>query len=227
MVIRFSKSEADKPRGIILTTKCAEELEAIRKRNKACQAETVSPALGQIEQKSISHHASKDLVHTGSKIRIGTHDIEGQEIRLSISHDGVYSTAVAISQLDDFGTIHTEQENDGCAAFREAESEMGDDKLQRAEARRGYKRHDVHKQAFKRLDLRKAGEAGQTTNTLPGSTHYVGEQKRTDLNKDDENVEKAETSFEDVPQATAWSDHWGVDKQLESSIVKGKKPPWA
>lgn len=164
MVIRFSKSEADKPRGIILTTKCAEELEAIRKRNKACQAETVSPTLGHIEQKSNSHHASKDLVETGSKIRIGTHDIEGQEVRLSISHDGVYATAVAIAQLDDFGTIPTEQENEGCAACRKAEFEIGDDKLQRAKAPRGHDRQDVDKHAFKRLDLRKEGEAGQTTN---------------------------------------------------------------
>ncbi|TID20511.1 hypothetical protein E2P81_ATG05148 [Venturia nashicola] len=123
MIIRFSKTEADKPRGIILSTKCANEFEAIRKRNRSCQAETASPTLEAIEQKPDSQSASEDTVETCSKTRIGTYDIEGQEVRLSISHDGVYATAVAISQLDGLGTGQWE-ENDARAASRKAEFEL-------------------------------------------------------------------------------------------------------
>lgn len=171
MIIGFAKTDADKPRGIILTTKCAKELEAIRKRNRVCVAETPLPRPEAIEQKPDSHPVSKDMVETDSKIRIGTHDIEGQEVRLSISHDGAYATAVAISPLDDLGMLQMVRENDTGPASRKSELEMDHHVGQVEEAPRGFNRHHVEKRAFKRLDLRKGSELSQTAHTLPGATH--------------------------------------------------------
>lgn len=127
MVIKFSKTEAEKPRGIILTTKCAKEFEAIRKRNRACLAETLSSTIDSTEQKLDCHLANKDIVETDTKIRVGSHDIEGQEVRLSISHDGVYATAVAISPLEHLKTVRADQKNDARSALKPTETEIDDD----------------------------------------------------------------------------------------------------
>lgn len=203
MIITFSKIEADKPRGVILTTKCAKEFEATRQRNRASLAEMASSTPGGNGEKLNSHHASKDLVEADRKTQIGTHDIEGQEVRLSISHDGVYATAVAISQVDDLGPIPIKQEDDGSATSRKAGFEMDDDVAQLAKPPRGFDRHNVDKRAFKRLDLRERGEMSQTADTLSGATHDIGQQtfKRIDLNKEGVNDQTAETSLQDVPRS--------------------------
>ncbi|QDS69189.1 hypothetical protein FKW77_000053 [Venturia effusa] len=126
MVIRFSGTDADKPRGIILTVDCAAEFEAIRKYNRSYLAETASPMLVNVEDNSTSHHASKESVEIGSKKRISHHDINGQEVRLSISHDGAYATAVAIAQLDDRWSLAAEQRIVRRPASGTAEFEAGD-----------------------------------------------------------------------------------------------------
>jgi holo-[acyl-carrier protein] synthase len=85
VIICQISDQPEKPRGIILDRTCSAEFEAMR------VAASKEPPNGTFPP------VSDSVVRV---IRAGP-NLQGQEVRISISHDGEYATAVAIAHYDD------------------------------------------------------------------------------------------------------------------------------
>jgi hypothetical protein len=101
-----------KPKAIILDTECSEHFEATRKHRRREYARTVTASKPElISELSLDSSSSstpdavaRPLLDESIPSLFGAYPtlkLQGQEVGISISHDGEYATAVAIVQYDD------------------------------------------------------------------------------------------------------------------------------
>lgn len=230
MIIRFEQPEADKPRGIILSLECAEEFAAIRKHNKKHVATSANPAMREkylVASANLAIESMEDMLDnhevssmsseeqgesTGRMARITLADIMGQEVRLSISHDEKYATAVAITQYEESGNmarpcLRKDIENvktlelhkyDGSHTIEEVEHHNNGEKpyYKTFDLSRDNEKHTIEELERRRKADRKA--------------YY----KKLDLSKDAELDQKAKRLSKKLQVQHVHESIWGIDEEI-------------